>query len=123
MPTARGLPQTLDLTRRLRLNFFHFDLGNCQRGEIVEVTLTSGANVRLMTSSDFSSYKNGRQHRYIGDLAKRSPIRLQITSSGHWYVAVDMQGLQGSTRASVRKLPGMSRDQRGAAIVNSQFGP
>src|SRR5436190_9142655 len=100
------------------LNFLQYDLGNCQRGEIVEVTLTRGANVRLMTSSDFSSYKNGRRHRYIGGLAKQSPIRLQISNSGHWYVAVDMQGLQGSTQASVRKLPGMLPEIREAPLTS-----
>lgn len=82
-------------------------MGNLKRGQIVEVTLTSGANVRLMTSSEFNNYKNGRRHHYIGGLAKKSPIRLQVPNSGHWYVAVDMQGLRGSTRASVRVLPGM----------------
>ena len=88
------------------MKFIHNDLGHRQRDEIVEVTLTSGANVRLMNSSDFSSYKNGRSHRYIGGLAQRSPLRLKIPSSGHWHVAIDMQGLRGSTRASVRILPG-----------------
>lgn len=88
------------------MQFIHSDLGYRKAGEIVEVTLTSGANVRLMDSSNFSSYKNGRPHRCIGGLAQRSPVRLQIPSSGHWYVAVDMQGLRGSTRASFRMLPG-----------------
>lgn len=89
------------------MNFLQFDLGNLKRGEVVEITLTSGANVRLMSSSDFSNYRAGRQHRYVGGLAKRSPVRLQVPNSGHWYVAVDMQGLRGSTRASVRVLPGV----------------
>jgi Domain of unknown function (DUF1883)/TIR domain len=88
------------------LKFLQFDLGNLKRGNVVEVTLTSGANVRLMNSSDFNSYKNGRKHRYIGGLAKKSPVRLQVPNSGRWYVAVDMQGLRGSTKASVRVLPG-----------------
>ena len=88
------------------MNFLQFDLGSRQRGEIIEVSLTSGANVRLMTSSEFSNYKNNRRHRFIGGLATRSPIRLQIPNSGHWYVAVDMQGLRGNTRAAVRTLPG-----------------
>lgn len=88
------------------MKFIHSDLGHRQRGEIVEVTLTSGANIRLMNSTNFSNYRNGRQHRYIGGLAKKSPIRLQIPSSGHWHVAIDMQGLRGSTSASVRVLPG-----------------
>lgn len=89
------------------MQFIHTDLGQRKKGEIIEVTLTNGANVRLMDSSNFSSYKNGRQHRYTGGLAKRSPIRLQIPNSGHWHVAVDMQGLRGSTKASVQVLPGM----------------
>ena len=98
------------------LNFLQFDLGNRQRGEVVEITLSSGANVRLMTSSEFSNYKNGRRHQYIGGLARQSPIRLQIPSSGHWYVAVDMQGLRGSTRASVRTLPGPLPEIREAPL-------
>ena len=98
------------------MNFLHYDLGNRQRGEIVEITLTSGANVRLMTSSEFSNYKNNKQHRYIGGLAKKSPIRLQIPNSGHWYVVVDMQGLSGSTRASVRTLPGPLPEIREAPL-------
>lgn len=89
------------------MQFIHTDLGQRKGGEIVEVTLTSGANVRLMNSSNFSSYKNGRRHRYTGGLAKKTPVRLQIPSSGHWHVAVDMQGLRGSTKASVRVLPGV----------------
>lgn len=101
------------------MNFLQFDLGNRQRGEVVEVTLTSGANVRLMSSSDFSSYKSGRAHRYIGGLAKRSPVRLQIPNSGHWYVAVDMQGLRGSTRASVRVVPGALREIREAPLTSA----
>lgn len=98
------------------MQFIHNDLGQRKSGEIVEVTLTSGANVRLMNSSNFSSYKNGRQHRYIGGLARKSPLRLQIPNSGHWHVAVDMQGLKGSTRASVRVLPGALPEIREAPL-------
>lgn len=88
------------------MKFIHNDLGQRQRGEVVEITLTSGANVRLMDGSNFNSYKKGRQHRYTGGLAKKSPIKLSIPNSGHWHVAVDMQGLRGSTKASVRMLTG-----------------
>lgn len=88
------------------MQFIHYDLKQKQRGEIVEVTLTNGANVRLMDSSNFSNYRNGRRHTYNGGLAKKSPIRLQIPRSGHWHVAVDTQGLRNSTKASMRMLPG-----------------
>jgi hypothetical protein len=88
------------------MKFIHNDLGQRKKGDVVDVTLSSGANVRLLDSHNLIAYRNGRPHRAIGGLATRSPIRLAIPSSGHWHVAVDMQGLRGSTRASVRVIPG-----------------
>jgi Domain of unknown function (DUF1883) len=86
------------------MNFLHNDLGMLNGGELVEVSLSSQANVRLMDSSNFSSYRNGSQHRFYGGLAKKSPIRLQVPGAGHWHVAVDLSGYAGSIRASVRVL-------------------
>jgi hypothetical protein len=89
------------------VNFIQHDLGNCSRGQVVEVVLSgSAANVRLMDSTNLSSYKNGRQHRYYGGLVRQSPFRLPIPHSGHWYVTVDMVGLRGTVRSSARILPG-----------------
>lgn len=88
------------------MNFTKYDLGNKQKGDIVEITLQgSAANVRLMNSSNFQSFRSGRRHSYIGGLVKKSPIRLQIPNSGHWYVTVDMQGLRGTTKSSIRMMP------------------
>jgi len=88
------------------MNFTVYDLKNKKRGDVVEISLKgSAANVRLMDSSNYQSYKNGRNHRYTGGLAKSSPIRLQIPNSGHWYVTVDMQGLRGTVRSSIRMMP------------------
>jgi hypothetical protein len=82
------------------------DLGHRDRGDVVEVTLDKGANVRLMDSGNYNAYKQGRQHRAVGGLATRSPVRLGIPSSGRWHLAIDMQGLRGGTlRHSVRILP------------------
>lgn len=89
------------------MNFTHYNLGYIERGSVVEVTLQgSAANIRLMDSSNFNSYKAGRQHRYTGGLAKSSPVRLQVPSAGHWHVAVDMQGLRGTVRSGIRVIPG-----------------
>lgn len=67
------------------------------------VTLSgSAANVRLMDSSNFQSYRAGRRHTYFGGLAKRSPTRLGVPHSGHWHVTVDMQRLRGTVRSGVR---------------------
>lgn len=95
------------------MNYTVYDLKNKNRGDIVEITLQgSAANVRLMDSSNYQSYKNGRRHRYTGGLAKQSPVRLQIPSSGHWYVTVDMQGLRGTVRSSIRMLPSALPEMR-----------
>ncbi|SMF39885.1 TIR domain-containing protein [Azospirillum oryzae] len=88
------------------MQFIHHSLGNRRAGEIVEITLSgSAANVRLLDSSNFQNYRNGRQHSFHGGLARSSPVRLQIPHSGTWHVAVDMQGLVGSVRSSARILP------------------
>lgn len=83
-----------------------YDLGQCRMGERIQVTLQgNAANVRLMDSSNYSNYRNGRQHRYYGGLAKRSPIVLTVPRSGHWYITIDLAGLGGSVRSSIQKLP------------------
>lgn len=83
------------------MEFIHHDLGHRSAGEVVEVKLSgNAANVRLMDSSNFQSYRNNRRHRCIGGLANKSPVRLQIPSSGSWHVTVDLAGLCGSVKSS-----------------------
>lgn len=88
------------------MKYLFWNLKQLKRGERVKVTLTgNAANVRLMDSSNYSNYKAGRSHRYAGGLVTKSPVVLGVPSSGHYYVTVDMQGLRGSTNASVEVLP------------------
>lgn len=88
-------------------DFIHSDLGYRQAGDIVEIQLSgSAANVRLLDATNFERYRRGQGHRYHGGLARQSPVRLAIPSSGQWHVTVDMQGLRGTTRSAVRVIPG-----------------
>lgn len=89
------------------MKFQKYDLGNLQRGQIVEVTLKgSAANVRLMDSSNFQSYRNGRRHKYYGGHVTRSPYRVTVPSNGHWHIAIDLGGHSGRISSSVNVLPG-----------------
>lgn len=88
--------------------FIHSDLGMRSRGDVVEVTLSAGANVRLLDSLNFDNYRRGRQHRFYGGRATQSPVRIPIPSNNHWHAVVDMQGLRGSVRASFRVINGAS---------------
>jgi hypothetical protein len=88
------------------MQFTHYDLKQQKRGTRIRVTLQgSAANVRLMDSSNLAAYKNRRNHRYHGGLAKSSPVDFVIPRNGHWHVTVDMAGLRGTTRSSIEKLP------------------
>lgn len=88
------------------MNYSVYDLGQVEAGKIVEVTLSAAANVRLMDSSNYSNYKNGRQHHYYGGYVKRSPYRIPVPRSTHWYVTIDLGGYAGKVRHGVRVLPG-----------------
>jgi hypothetical protein len=88
------------------MNFLYHDLGSRSRGDVVEVTLQgNAANVRLLDSTNFNNYKNGRQHRFYGGLATSSPVHITVPSGGRWYLVVDFQGLRGSTNVGVRVIP------------------
>src|SRR5687768_13690054 len=89
------------------MNYQSYDLGYRKRGEIAQITIQgNAANVKLMDSSNFQSYKSGRQHRFYGGQAKRSPVNLPIPHSGHWHVVLDFGGYPGKARTGVRVLPG-----------------
>lgn len=87
------------------MDFTHYGLGHLDQGSVVLVTLSgSAANVRLMDAPNMSSYRSGRQHHFVGGLAKSSPVKLQVPHSGTWHLAIDMQGLRGTVRSSVQVI-------------------
>ena len=88
------------------MKFSYYDLGNLNKGQVVEVQLSAAANVRLMDSSNYSNYKNGRRHRYYGGYVKRSPYKITVPNSTHWYVTIDLGGYAGTVRHSVSVLSG-----------------
>ena len=88
------------------MDFIHYDLKRLERGQIVEVTLDHAANVLLLDSTNFNSYRNGRRHTYYGGHVTRSPFRIAVPRSGNWHVAIDLGGYAGRVRSGVRVLPG-----------------
>lgn len=57
------------------MKFQYYDLGHLNGGEIVEVILSgNAANVRLMDSSNYSNFKNGRQHTHIMVVTQKDPL-------------------------------------------------
>lgn len=88
------------------MKFINYDLGRLETGRIVEITLEgNGAYVRLLDSANFDSYKNGKKYKFIGGLVAKSSVRLKTSHSDHWYVAIDMGGLNGNVNTTARVLP------------------
>ena len=71
------------------------------------VTLKQQANVLLMDANNYRKYSSGRggRVRYYGGLAKRSPARIQVPRTGHWYLAIDLGGRPGKVSAAVAVKP------------------
>lgn len=99
------------------MQFQKYDLGQLRGGEIVEVTLKgNAANVKLMDSSNFQSYKSGRRHNYYGGYVTKSPYKIPVPRTGRWIVTIDLGGYSGKISSSVRVLPGILPSTRQAAL-------
>jgi hypothetical protein len=86
--------------------FRRIDLGRLEKDATVVVTLSTPANVRLMNSTNLSNFKNRRRHQYYGGLAKVSPLRIRVPSSGTWHLTIDRIGMKSATvRSSVQVEP------------------
>ncbi|MDE3721372.1 DUF1883 domain-containing protein [Nocardiopsis sp. N85] len=86
--------------------FFKYHWNRLEKGSTVVVSLSKAANVRLMDSTNFNAYKNGRSHRYSGGLVTKTPFRIRVPRTGSWYLTVDVMGLKtASVRHSVEVEP------------------
>lgn len=89
------------------MSFIHSDLGQCPTGRVVQFTLSgTSANVRLLDSSNFRAYQQGRAYRGVMARAVRSPVHLRVPHGGHWHAVVDLGQGRGHVRASIGMLPG-----------------
>lgn len=99
------------------MQFQKYNLGHLKGGEVVEVTLKgNAANVKLMNSSNFQSYRAGRRHTYYGGYVRKSPYKVKVPNSGTWYLTVDLGGYSGKVSSSVKVLPGRLPDARQAHL-------
>lgn len=84
--------------------FTHYDLKLQRAGTLVEVTLNAVNNVRLMNAANFQRFTERLNFKYVGGVAKRSPVRLTVPETGHWRLVVDMEGHHGLAESSVKVI-------------------
>ncbi len=101
-----GILAEMGFSRQTKaMDFLHyeFDLGT---DDCVEVTLDKQANVRLVDGSNFASYKAGREHRFYGGLARKTPITLQAPRPGRWHLVIDLGSHSGTVNATAKIVKG-----------------
>jgi len=86
-----------------QMNFLNYDF-QLNANDIVEVTLNTVANVRLLDPTNFLYYRNGRKYKFLGGIAKPPQFTISPPSAGHWYIVIDLAGLSGDVNASVKVI-------------------
>jgi hypothetical protein len=71
------------------------------QGDIVVVNCSHRCNVRLMSDSDFSNYRQGAAHRYYGGHYEQLPARIPVPQDGYWNITLDLGGGSASIRHSI----------------------
>jgi hypothetical protein len=92
--------------------FTHYDIKEQRAGTVIEVTLNAVANVRLMTAPNFQRFTEVLDFKYVGGVARKSPIRLPVPESGHWHLVVDMEGHHGLAESSVKIIAAPAGQKR-----------
>ncbi|MDS7597369.1 DUF1883 domain-containing protein [Agrobacterium tumefaciens] len=90
---------------RPNFRFTHYDLKELRAGTIIEISLSAVNNVRLMTGANFQRFTELLDFKYLGGVAKKSPIRITIPETLHWHLVVDAEGHSGLAESSVKMLP------------------
>jgi len=73
-------------------------------GDVVVVNCSHRCNIRLMSDSDFASYRRGGAHRYYGGHYDRLPARIAAPQDGYWNITLDLGGGSASIRHSIEVL-------------------
>jgi hypothetical protein len=91
--------------------FTHYDLKALRAGTTIEVTLSAVNNIRLVTPANFQRFTELLDFKYIGGVARKSPVRLAVPENGHWHLIVDMEGHHGLAESSVKVIAAPAASQ------------
>ena len=110
------------------MQYIYNDLGQCQRGDIVQFNLRGNqANIALVDPSNYDAFRNGRSFRGVIRLATGSPVRLAVPSAGRWFGIIYIPpGYQGRVSGSigVLRVPALPpRIDASPVLVTSRGNP
>lgn len=82
------------------MNFMHYEV-KAGPGEIIKVTISRDANVRLLDQLNYAKYKLGKSYSATAGPETDGPVKFAPPYKATWHVVVDMEGRMGTVRAFV----------------------
>ena len=73
-------------------------------GDIIVVQCSHQCNVRVMSDTDFQSFKSGGSYHYHGGHFKMLPARIAAPNSGYWNTTIDLGGSTSAFKYSISYL-------------------
>ena len=83
--------------------FLHKEI-ELKAGDMVEIVLKQRANVMLLDTPNYESYRKGEDFKYHGGHATKSPVRLAAPHSGTWHLVLDLAGTGGTLEYSINMI-------------------
>jgi len=86
------------------MNYLHYTV-EAGPGELVAVTLSDRANVRLLDSLNYYKHKLGKKYDTTdGGEAMDSPVTMRAPYKASWHVVIDLGPSGGEVRADVKVI-------------------
>ena len=92
------------------MQYLHYSL-NLGSHDVVQVDLKSKGYVRLLNQENYLAYREGKNYRYFGGLAERSPTNIKPPHKGDWHLCIDLGGKDGELGASVHIIQEVTPDR------------
>jgi hypothetical protein len=85
------------------MNYLHYEF-SAGPDDVIEVVLDRAANVQLLDTGNYQSYRTGRAFRYHGSYVTHSPYHISPPCHGLWHLVIDLGGASGPLRVSAKLL-------------------
>lgn len=86
------------------MKFMHYEWSDIGPEDVIEITLSKQANVRLLDDANYHRYRRGASYNFKGGTQVETPAHLSPPHQGHWHLVVDLKGYAGSVAVDVRLI-------------------
>ena len=85
------------------MNYDLYDLGEREKGTVIELTLSAKTNIKLIDKMNYDLYQHYSDYRCATKYVEVAPYRMIIPESRHWFLMVEQN--KGRIKHSVMIYP------------------